>query len=61
MKLSDILGYEIDVAGHGALRSMQRILADGPINLIFLSALLPVQDRPRRDQTMLGMPQIGRS
>ncbi len=59
MKLSQILGYEIDVTRHVALRSLHRILADCPINPTLLSALLLVQDQPGCDQTELGRALVG--
>jgi DNA-binding MarR family transcriptional regulator len=59
MKLSEILGYEIDVTRHVALRSLRRILADCPINATFLSAMLLVRDQPGCDQTMLGRALVG--
>jgi len=59
MKLAEILGYEIDVTRHLALRSLRAILADSPINPTSMTALLLVRDQPGCDQTTLGRALVG--
>lgn len=54
MKLSEIVGYRLDMARCAALRSVHRLLADTPFRPADTTALLLVKERPGCDQTELG-------
>jgi len=54
MKLADILGYQLDMTRHAALRSLHRLLAGLPLKPADTTALLLVRERPGCDQTTLG-------
>lgn len=54
MKLAGILGYQLDMARHAALRSLHRLLDGGPYKPADTTALLLVRERPGCDQTELG-------
>ncbi len=59
MKLSDILGYQLDMARCAGLRSLHRLLADVPFRPADTTALLLVRERPGCDQTTLGRMLAG--
>jgi DNA-binding MarR family transcriptional regulator len=54
VKLSEIVGYRLDMARCAALRSVHRLLADTPFRPADTTALLLVKERPGCDQTELG-------
>lgn len=59
MKLADILGYQLDMTRHAALRSLHRLLAGFPLKPADTTALLLVRDQPGCDQTVLGRTLSG--
>lgn len=54
VKLSEIVGYRLDMARCAALRSVHRLLADTSFRPADTTALLLVKERPGCDQTELG-------
>lgn len=54
MKLSEIIGYRLDMARCAALRSIYRLLGDTPYRPADTTALLLIKERPGCDQTTLG-------
>jgi DNA-binding MarR family transcriptional regulator len=54
VKLTEILGYRLDMARCAALRSLHRLLADMPYRPADTTALLFVKEQPGCNQTMLG-------
>jgi DNA-binding MarR family transcriptional regulator len=59
MKLADILGYQLDMARCAALRSIHRLLGDGPYRPADTTALALVREKPGCNQTMLGRALAG--
>lgn len=59
MKLADILGYQLDMARCAALRSIHRLLGDGPYRPADTTALALVRENPGCNQTMLGRALAG--
>lgn len=59
MKLANILGYQLDMTRHAALRSLHRLLAGFPLKPADTTALLVVRDQPGCDQTVLGRAMSG--
>lgn len=59
MKLADILGYQLDIARCAALRSIHRLLEDGPYRPADTAALALVRERPGCNQTTLGRALAG--
>ncbi len=59
MKLADILGYQLDMARCAALRSLHRLLGDGPYRPADTTALALVRERPGCNQTFLGRALAG--
>jgi DNA-binding MarR family transcriptional regulator len=59
MILADILGYQLDMTRHAALRSLHRLLAGFPLKPADTTALLLVRDQPGCDQTTLGRVLAG--
>jgi len=59
MKLADVLGYQLDMTRHAALRSLHRLLAGFPLKPADTTALLLIRDQPGCDQTVLGRTLSG--
>lgn len=59
MKLADILGYQLDMARCAALRSLHRLLGDGPYRPADTTALALVREKPGCNQTFLGRALAG--
>jgi len=59
MNLTQILGYQLDMTRHAAMRSIHRFLADASLRPADTTALLLVRDQPGCDQTMLGRALAG--
>jgi DNA-binding MarR family transcriptional regulator len=59
MKLSQVLGYQLDMTRHAAMRSIHRFLADSALRPADTTALLLVREQPGCDQTMLGRALAG--
>lgn len=59
MKLADIIGYQLDMARCAALRSIHRLLGDGPYRPADTTALALVRERPGCNQTFLGRALAG--
>ena len=59
MKLSDILGYQLDMTRCAALRSLHRQLGDSGLRPADTTALLLVRDDPGCDQARLGRALAG--
>ena len=59
MKLADILGYQLDMARCAALRSIHRLLGEGPYRPADTTALALVRERPGCNQTFLGRALAG--
>lgn len=59
MKLAEILGYQLDMARCAALRSLHRLLDEGPYRPADTTALALVKEMPGCNQTFLGRALAG--
>lgn len=59
MKLDDVLGYQLDMARHAAMRSIHRQLEGFPLVPADTVALLLIRDHPGCDQAMVGRALSG--
>jgi len=59
VKLSEIVGYRLDMARAASQRSVDRLLAGTPFRPADTTALLLVKERPGCDQTELGHALAG--
>lgn len=59
MKLAEIVGYQLDMARCAALRSLHRVLDDGPYRPADTTALALVKEMPGCNQTFLGLALAG--